>query len=85
MRLDARRQQRGVADGRTDLKAFVLQDFLDGNIANRVGILKELGLEDDTERAIADDFAVGVDEITGVSRFAVGGDDLDDPARIVDG
>ena len=42
-------------------------------------------MEDNAEGAIADDFAVGVDEITSVSRLAVRGDDLYDLAGIVDG
>ena len=80
--------KRMVREGRgrrADLEAFVLQDLLDGDVADGVGVLKELRLKDDTKRAIADDFAVGVDEITSVSGLAVGGDDLDDLAWIVDG
>ena len=38
----------------------------------------------DAKGAIADDFAVGVDEITSVSRLAVRGDDLDHLAGIID-
>ena len=67
------------------LEAFVLKDVLDGDVTDGVGVLEEFCLEDDAEGAISDDFAVGVDEITGLSRLAVGSDDLDDLARIVDG
>ena len=67
------------------LEPLVLQDLLDGDVTDGVGVLEEFCLEDDAEGAIADDFAVGVDEITGLSRLAVGSDDLDDLAGIVDG
>lgn len=70
---------------KTCLESLVLQDFLDGDVAHRVGVLEELGLEDDAEGAIADNLAICVDEIAGITRLAVGGDDLDDLARIVDG
>ena len=49
------------------LEPLVLQDLLDGDVTDGVGILEEFWLEDNAEGAIADDFAVGVDEITGAS------------------
>ena len=67
------------------LEPLVLQDLLDGDVTDGVGVLEEFCLEDDAEGAIADDFAVGVDEITSVSLLAVRGDDLYDLAGIVDG
>lgn len=69
----------------TCLEPLVLKYFLDSNITDGVRVFEELRLEDDTKGAVADDFAVGVDKITGVARLAIGGDNLDDLARIVDG
>lgn len=65
-----RRARRGQG-GRTDLESLVLQDLLDGNVSRGHVSLEELCLEDDAEGAIADDFAVCVDEITLVAALAV--------------
>lgn len=42
-------------------------------------------MEDDTEGTVSDDFTVCIGEFFLVACFAIGGDDLDDLARIVDG
>jgi hypothetical protein len=42
-------------------------------------------LEDDTEGAVADDFAVGVGNIFGLSGLSVGGNDFDYLVGLVDG
>ena len=68
----------------TVLEPLVLQDLLDRDFAV-AGLVEQPGLEDDAEGAIADDFAVGVGEISLVAALAVGGDDLDDLTGIVDG
>ena len=84
-RAGSRKRERGRREELAYLEPLVLQNLLDGDVADRVRVLEEFCLEDDAEGAIADDFAVGVDEITGLSRLAVGSDDLDDLAGIVDG
>ena len=65
------------------LEAFVLEDLLDGDVGV-AGLVEEPCLEDDAEGAVADDFAVGVGEISLGVGFAIGCDDLDDLAGIVD-
>ena len=40
-------------------------------------------MEDDSEGTVADDFAVGIDEILDVAGLAIGGDNADDLARVV--
>lgn len=45
----------------TDLEAFVLEDLLDGDVANGIAIrADESGLKDDAEAAVAHDFAACV-------------------------
>lgn len=70
---------------RTDLEPLVLQDLLDCNVVGGDVFLEKFCLEDDTEGAIADDFAVGVNEVALVAGLAVRGNNLDDLAGIVDG
>jgi len=45
----------------------------------------KFGLENDTKRAIADDFTIRVRDVTGVASLAIGGNDLDHLSGIVDG
>ena len=52
----------------TCLKALVLQHALDGSILSG---RRQLGLEDDSERAVADDLALGVLHFLGLSGQAV--------------
>ena len=67
----------------TDLEPLVLQDRLDRDIT--IGsIVKQPRLEHDTEGAVSDDFAVGIGDFSLVAALAVGGDNLDDFARIID-
>ena len=68
----------------TYLEAFVLEDLLDGNLRVAFRLVNELGLEDDSEGAVADDLAVGIDEILDVTSLAIGGDDFDDLVGVVD-
>jgi len=42
-------------------------------------------LKDDTERAVADDFAIRVRDVAGLARLSVRGNDFDDLSGIVDG
>lgn len=67
------------------LEPLVLQDLLDSNLGGAFWFVEELGLEHDSKRAVADDLAVGVDEIPHVAGLAVRGDNLDDLAGIIDG
>ena len=59
---------RWQAHTRTDLEAFVLQDALDGGIFTA---RRQLGLEDDAERAVAHDLALCVREVLVLARLAV--------------
>jgi hypothetical protein len=52
----------------TYLKPLVLQHALDSSVLSRG---RQLGLEDDTERAVADDLALGVLHFFGLSGEAV--------------
>ena len=52
----------------THLKALVLKHALDGSILSG---RRQLGLEDDTERAVADDLALSVLHLLGLSGQAV--------------
>ena len=45
----------------------------------------KFGLEDDTKRAIADNFAIRVRDVTSVAGLAIRGNDLDHLSGIVDG
>jgi hypothetical protein len=47
--------------------------------------VEELCLENDTKRAVPDDFAVCVRDLLGLSGLAIGGDDLDDLVGVIDG
>lgn len=62
-----------------------MEDLLDSDFGIGLGLVNELGLEDDTEGTVADDLAVGVDEILDVAGSAIGGDDADDLAGVIDG
>lgn len=81
----------GKSDGRnklarkTDLEPLVLQDLLDGNIVTGFCLRDELCLEDDTEGAVSDDFAVCIGNVHCVARLSFGGDDFDDLPGVVDG
>ena len=48
-------------------------------------LIEESRLEDDAEGAVSYDLAIGIGEVLLVAAFAVGGDDLDDLAGIIDG
>lgn len=50
------------------LEALVLEDPLDGRI---LAAGRQLGLEDDSKRAVADDLALGVGKIPVLSRHAI--------------
>ena len=52
----------------TYLEALVLQHALDGGVLSGG---RQLGLEDDTERTVADDLALGVLHLLGLSGQAV--------------
>ena len=45
----------------------------------------QFGLENDTKRAIANDFTIRVRDVAGVAGLAIGGNDLDHLSGIVDG
>ena len=68
----------------TNLEPLVLQHLLDRDLGSGRLLVEKFGLEDDTKGAIANDFAVGVSEITGIARLAILRYDLDDFAGIVD-
>lgn len=63
---------------RTHLEAFVLQDFLDGNVLLVFGDAEELGLEDDAKGTVPDDFAIGILDVPRVATLSIGRDNLDD-------
>jgi hypothetical protein len=58
----------GHKGGSACLEALVLQHALDGGVLATRG---QLRLEDDSERAVADDFALGVGEVSGLSGDAI--------------
>jgi hypothetical protein len=77
-------QGRCVAhETKTDLETLVLQDLLDSNVLHRLGDTKLSRLEDDTKRAIPDDFAVGVFDFGLLSAHAVGREHGDDALGII--
>jgi hypothetical protein len=59
---------RWQAHARTDLEAFVLQDALDGGV---FATWRQLGLEDDTERAVSYNLALCVRQVFVLARLAV--------------
>lgn len=67
------------------LEPLVLQDLLDGNIVTGFCFRDELCLEDDTEGAVSDDFAVCIGNVHCVTRLSFGGDDFDNLPGVVDG
>jgi hypothetical protein len=56
------------AIGGTHLKALILQHALDGGVLSG---RRQLGLEDNTERAVSDDLALSVLHLFGLSGQAV--------------
>ena len=68
----------------THLEPLVLQDLLDGNVWV-AGLVEESCLEDDTEGAVSYDLAIRIGEVLLIPALAVGGDNLDDLAGIIDG
>lgn len=68
-----------------NLEPLILENLLDCYILPVFGATNHPGLEDDAERAVADDFAIGVGDFFCFGCFAIRGDDLDDFVRIVDG
>ena len=68
-----------------DLEPLVLQDLLDGNVLLVLGGGEELGLEDDTKGAVANDLAVGVGKLPCLAGLAIRGNYTDDFVRVVDG
>jgi hypothetical protein len=69
----------------TDLEPFILQDLLDGDVIPILKLGDKFGLKDDAERAVADDFAVRVRDVTSLARLAIRSNDLDHLSGIVDG
>lgn len=72
-------------DPKTNLESFILQHLLNGNIFALLGRAYEFCLKNNTKRAIPDHFAVGIREVSCVTRFAVGCNNFDDLVWIVDG
>ena len=66
----------------TDLEPLVLQDLLDGDVVVLLGA-NEPGLEYDTERTIANDFAVRIRYLSCFGGLAIRGYDLDNFVRII--
>jgi hypothetical protein len=67
----------------TNLEPFILKHLLDGNVFNLLRSIAPFSLEDDTERPIAYDFAVGITEFHRLASLAVGGNDLDFLLRVI--
>ena len=70
---------------KTNLEAFVLQHLLDCDILPFLWGTDEFRLKNDTERAIADDLAVGVCKVQLVATFAFGCNNFDDLVWVVNG
>lgn len=66
------------------LEAFVLEDFLDGDVITFLGSPDELCLENDTEGTVSNDLAIGVGDLFLVTGPTVGGDDFHDLVGVVD-
>jgi hypothetical protein len=69
----------------TDLEPLVLQDLLDGDILSVFRLGNKLGLKDDAEGTIADNFAIRIRYVTGLAALAIGSNDFDHLSGIVDG
>jgi hypothetical protein len=69
----------------TYLEPLVLQNLLDGNVIATLMFRDKFGLENDAERAVADDFTIGVRDVTGVTGLAIRGNDFNHLSGIVDG
>lgn len=70
---------------KTHLEPLILQNFLDSNILSLFGCGNYLGLENDSKGAIADDFAMAVGYLPMIARLSIGGYDLYDLRRIING
>jgi len=70
---------------RTHLETLVLKDLLDGNILGFLWLAYQFGLKNDAERAVSDDLAVCVGDLSLFVCFAIRGDDADDPMGVIDG
>lgn len=71
--------------GMAHLEPLVLQNLLDGNILAILWCGNNPCLENNTEGAITDDFAMAVGYLPMITCFAIGSNDLDDFRGIVDG
>ena len=56
---------------KTNLESLILKDLLDRNICVVIRTACEFRLEDDSERAISDDLAVRIGNVSGVTRFPI--------------
>lgn len=70
---------------KSDLEPLVLQNLLDCNIVAILRCSDKPGLEHDTKGTVADDFAVGVGDLSGLGRLAVGSNNFHDFVGVVDG
>ena len=77
----------GGAKGKkgTNLEAFVLEDFLDGDVITFMCTSDETGLEDNAKGAVSDDLAVGIGQVLLVTRLSVRSNDLDVLVGVFDG
>ena len=71
-----------MQSGWTYLESLVLQYLLDRDVSIS-RIVQKPGLENDTERTVSDDLAIGIGDFSLLARLAIGSDDLDDLAGIV--
>ena len=53
------------------LEPLILQNFLNGDVHSILRATSELGLEYDTKRAISDDFAVCVGDVSCFARLSI--------------
>ena len=70
---------------RTHLETLVLKDLLDGNILRFLWLAYQLSLKNDAERAVPNDLAISVGDLSLFVCFAIRSDDTDDPMGVIDG
>lgn len=70
---------------KTNLESLILQHLLNGNVVTVLGRAYDFCLKNNTERAISNNFAVGISEVSGLARFTVGCNDFDELVWIVNG
>lgn len=68
---------------RAHLEPLILQNLLDGDILAILWCRNNPCLEDDTEGAITDDFAMAIRYLPMITCFTIGSNDLDDFRGIV--